>query len=230
MVERRGRGKQIGQTGAKADGAGRWAVGSDPIGDGAREVWSAGVRDEPAERATNPKRRQACFPVRLAGEPSEGPPERPRRPVELFSVSIVPSPSNGGCAAVQDSAGFSRTIFDKRVPAIVASQEVNPPASKEDIMKTIFSTLILAGVILGPACAAAAELPTFELMGFPISSVQLQVVGSARVKEQSPTPMQTLGGMPASPHQIAVLTPRRRAVEEATALQVRPNASSQHTK
>ena len=97
-------------------------------------------------------------------------------------------------------------------------------------MKTIFSTAIIPVVMLGPACAAAAELPTFELMGFPISPVQLQAVGSAHVKEQIPTPIQTLGGMPASPHQIAVLTPRQREVEEATALQVRPNASSRHTK
>ena len=57
--------------------------------------------------------------------------------------------------------------------------------------------------------AEAAELPTFELMGFPISPHQLSVVGSAHVEERSPVPTLTLRGMPASPHQVAVLTPHR---------------------
>ena len=81
---------------------------------------------------------------------------------------------------------------------------------------------ILAAVWGWPASGAtAAELPTFALAGFPITPHQLSVVGSTHVQEQSPSLVEiepsrlglptlalTLGGMPASPHQIAVLTPR----------------------
>jgi hypothetical protein len=65
------------------------------------------------------------------------------------------------------------------------------------------ATFLLAGVT-----ASAAELPTYEVMGFPITQHQLVAIGSANVRERSPTPALTLGGMPASPHQISVLTPR----------------------
>jgi hypothetical protein len=57
--------------------------------------------------------------------------------------------------------------------------------------------------------ARAAELPTYELMGFPISPHQFSVVGSAHVEPRSPFRTLTLFGMPASPHQIAVLMPHR---------------------
>src|SRR5262249_12134548 len=72
-------------------------------------------------------------------------------------------------------------------------------------MKNLFRiTAITAAMLNG---AVAAELPTFELMGFPITSHQVAVLGSAHVQEQTPNPTLTLGGLPASPHQIAVLTP-----------------------
>jgi len=58
------------------------------------------------------------------------------------------------------------------------------------------------------ASAVAAELPTFELMGFPITRHQVGLLGAAQIRERSPAPTLTLGGMPASPHQVAVLTPR----------------------
>ena len=64
------------------------------------------------------------------------------------------------------------------------------------------------------AAASAAELPSYELAGFPISPHQWSVVGSANIKEQSPSPSLTMAGMPASPHQVAVLTARRRPTEE----------------
>jgi hypothetical protein len=57
--------------------------------------------------------------------------------------------------------------------------------------------------------AVAADVPQYEVSGFPITPHQASVVGSARVQE-SLTPTITLNGMPASPHQIAVLTPHRR--------------------
>jgi hypothetical protein len=73
--------------------------------------------------------------------------------------------------------------------------------------------------ILGVTGAAAAELPTFELQGFPTTALQVAVIGAANVGEQTPLPSLTFADMPASPHQIAVLTPRPRvtaAAEQAT--------------
>ena len=66
----------------------------------------------------------------------------------------------------------------------------------------------------GRACAAAAELPTFELMGFPITRHQVALLGAAQIRERSPIPTLTLADMPASPHQVAVLTPHPKPTEE----------------
>jgi hypothetical protein len=82
------------------------------------------------------------------------------------------------------------------------------------IMKRLFPFATIAAVILGADVATAAELPTYKLMGFPITAHQLSVVGSANVQEASPVPTLMLGGMPASPHQIAVLTPRKKVINE----------------
>jgi len=71
--------------------------------------------------------------------------------------------------------------------------------------------------ILDVTGAAAAELPTYELMGFPVTAHQVAVVGAANVQEQAPTPSLTFGGMPATPHQIAVLTPRASVTARTTA-------------
>jgi hypothetical protein len=60
---------------------------------------------------------------------------------------------------------------------------------------------------------ASAAIPSYEVMGFPITPHQFSVVGSAHVEEQSPSPSLMMAGMPASPHQVAVLTPRPRRVE-----------------
>jgi hypothetical protein len=84
----------------------------------------------------------------------------------------------------------------------------------EDIMRNLFSIAATVALMLGEAGVAAAELPTFERMGFPITLHQVQVVGAAHVQERSPTPTLTLGGMPASPHQVAALTPRPRMTEQ----------------
>ena len=81
----------------------------------------------------------------------------------------------------------------------------------DNIMKTLF--LIAAGLIVGGPGAMAAELPTFELIGFPITAHQVSVLGSAGVKERSPMPTLTLADMPASPHQVAVLTPHPRKTQ-----------------
>jgi hypothetical protein len=72
-------------------------------------------------------------------------------------------------------------------------------------------------VMLGRASATAVELPSYEVMGFPITPHQFSVVGSAHVEEQSPSPSLMMAGMPASPHQVAVLTQRPRRVEALSA-------------
>ena len=70
-------------------------------------------------------------------------------------------------------------------------------------------SLALTAVLLSSAAAAtAAELPTFEIIGFPLTQHQLTVLHPGIVQERSPVPSLTLAGMPASPVQISVLTPR----------------------
>jgi hypothetical protein len=61
--------------------------------------------------------------------------------------------------------------------------------------------------------AITAALPSYEVMGFPITLHQISVVGSAHVEEQLRSPSLMMAGMPASPHQVAVLTPRPRIIE-----------------
>jgi hypothetical protein len=82
-------------------------------------------------------------------------------------------------------------------------------------MKRLVLFAALAVIILeGADVAAAAELPTYELMGLPITALQISVMGSTHVQEVSLVPTLTAGGMPASPHQIAVLTARKNIVGE----------------
>jgi hypothetical protein len=59
--------------------------------------------------------------------------------------------------------------------------------------------------VLRAAGASGGQLPRYEVMGFPISALQMSVLKSGGIEEQSLTPMLTLQGMPASPHQIAVI-------------------------
>jgi hypothetical protein len=81
-------------------------------------------------------------------------------------------------------------------------------------MKKMFLIAAIAPVMAVASSAGAAELPAFETWGFPISRHQVAVLGSANVQEQSAAATLTLSGMPASPHQIAVLTPRQRANDQ----------------
>ena len=83
-------------------------------------------------------------------------------------------------------------------------------------MKTMFSIGAITAILLGGASATAAELPTFEFMGLPITPHQAALLGVASVQERSPTPTLTVGGMPASPLQIIVLT-RPRSIKAAAA-------------
>ena len=52
--------------------------------------------------------------------------------------------------------------------------------------------------------AVAAELPSYEKAGLPISPMQLQVLGAGNVQESSPV------AASATPVQLSVLTPRRK--------------------
>jgi hypothetical protein len=80
-------------------------------------------------------------------------------------------------------------------------------------MKKTYLSIAAAAVIsiAGATAAFAAELPTYETTGLPISAVQLRVLGAANVQQQSPVPAST-----ATPHQLSVLTPRTK-ITTATA-------------
>jgi hypothetical protein len=60
------------------------------------------------------------------------------------------------------------------------------------------------------AIVMAAERPSFEMKSLPITPVQVQVLGGAGVQERAPATSLTVAGVPASPAQIAILTPRRQ--------------------
>jgi hypothetical protein len=77
--------------------------------------------------------------------------------------------------------------------------------------KHLSITSVVAFMLVSGAVASAQDLPTYESMGFPVTPLQISILGcSGSVQEQTPTPTNTTGGLPASPHQIAVLTPRLR--------------------
>ncbi len=78
--------------------------------------------------------------------------------------------------------------------------------------KTSLSIAAAAVISMAAGTAAfAAELPTYEAAGFPISAVQVQVLGAADVREQSPVATSTV-----TPLQLSVLTPRAK-MKTATA-------------
>lgn len=85
------------------------------------------------------------------------------------------------------------------------------------------TSLTLAAVVAismaGSAAGFAAELPTYELKGLPISPVQVGLLGAANVQEQSP-----VAGAAASPHQVSVLTPRPK-LKAASAAPTRTETS-----
>ena len=70
------------------------------------------------------------------------------------------------------------------------------------------SITAVTALVLGTVGASAGELPQYEVAGFPISSLQMSVLKSGNIQEQSPSPTLTLNGMPASPHQLAVIGSR----------------------
>jgi hypothetical protein len=70
-------------------------------------------------------------------------------------------------------------------------------------------------MIASSAGAFASELPSFEVTSFPISTTQVQVLGGAGVEEQSAAPAMIVAGMPASPAQVSVLSPRVKQLASA---------------
>jgi hypothetical protein len=80
----------------------------------------------------------------------------------------------------------------------------------EIIMGYRLSITAAAALTVCGAAATAAELPIYEVEGFPITPHQLVALGPANAEQGLPTLTVTVAGMPASPHQIAVLTPRHK--------------------
>jgi len=80
------------------------------------------------------------------------------------------------------------------------------------VKKTYLSIAAVALSIAGSTAGFAAELPSYETKGLPISAVQARVLGAADVREQSATPTTT-----ATAHQLSVLTPRTTRTAETAA-------------
>jgi hypothetical protein len=82
------------------------------------------------------------------------------------------------------------------------------------VKKTYLSIAAAAAVLIaGGTAGFAAELPTYETTGLPISAVQLRVLGVADVQQQAPVSTSTL-----TPLQLSVLTPRTKTKTATTGL------------
>ena len=78
------------------------------------------------------------------------------------------------------------------------------------------SITVIAALIVSRIGVAAAELPTYEIAGFPATPHQMTVLGAAGVEERSGAPIPTLAGAPFSPHQIAVVMQHLKSNSETT--------------
>ncbi|RXG85415.1 hypothetical protein EAS61_36090 [Bradyrhizobium zhanjiangense] len=85
-----------------------------------------------------------------------------------------------------------------------------------DFPMRVLSMIAFAGAMIASSAGAfASELPSYEVTSFPISATQVQVLGGAGVEEQSASPAMIVAGMPASPAQVSVLTPRVKRLASA---------------
>jgi len=84
-------------------------------------------------------------------------------------------------------------------------------------MRVLSMIAIAVAMIASSAGALAGELPSYEMKSFPISATQVQVLGGAGVEEQTAAPAMTVAGMPASPVQVSVLSPRVKRLASANA-------------
>jgi hypothetical protein len=76
------------------------------------------------------------------------------------------------------------------------------------------SSLIVAAVVAmlaGVSAVSAAELPSYEAAGLPISPVQVGALGASHVQERTQAPAEF------SPHQLKVLRPHVKKTAEAGA-------------
>jgi hypothetical protein len=81
-----------------------------------------------------------------------------------------------------------------------------------EVKKSYLSIAAAALSIVGATAGFAAELPTYETKGLPISAAQVGVLGAVGVQEQSPVLTST-----ATAHQLSVLTPRTTRTAETAA-------------
>jgi hypothetical protein len=81
-----------------------------------------------------------------------------------------------------------------------------------EVQKTYLTIAAAVISIAGATAGFAAELPSYEAKGLPISAVQVRVLGAADVREQSPVLTST-----ATAHQLSVLTPRTTRTAETAA-------------
>ena len=88
--------------------------------------------------------------------------------------------------------------------------------------KTCLSIAAAMISMAGGTAGFAAELPTYQAAGLPISAVQLQVLGAADVGQQPPL------ASTASPHQLSVLTPRTKITTATVAPARNETARSVH--
>jgi len=75
-------------------------------------------------------------------------------------------------------------------------------------------TLTIAATVLtiaGATSAFAAELPTYEANGFPVSPLQVRVLGASHVEQQVTAPTTV-----ASVHQVQVLGSRKVKTADVT--------------
>jgi hypothetical protein len=74
-------------------------------------------------------------------------------------------------------------------------------------VKQIYLSIAAAAIsFTGATAGFAAELPSYEASGLPISAVQVRVLGAANLQEQTSVPASTV-----TPLQLSVLTPRAKA-------------------
>jgi hypothetical protein len=86
------------------------------------------------------------------------------------------------------------------------------------VKKTYLSIAAAVAIsIAGGTASFAAELPTYEAAGLPISPVQVGLLGAANVQQSQ---VATTTPTTASPHQLSVLTPRPK-LRAATAAPIR---------
>lgn len=83
-------------------------------------------------------------------------------------------------------------------------------------MRVLTMIALTSAVIASSSAAFAGELPSYEVKSLPISAMQVQVLGGAGVEEQSTAPAMIVAGMPASPAQVSVLSPRVKRLASAS--------------